>query len=227
VLHKRVFSSRRKNEWQVEQWTSIVIWKYWQGYIRLFVEDLKFGLMLRSCMTMLLLMTRSLSGSFWPKYLYWNWTIHHIRQIWPVELLTIPKTEDRFEGPTLPTFRDMWRPSWRAFQKRNSRNVLSSGNTDSLSVLVRKETTSKVTATISVYNIKYSFCGGIPGICHTSYTSNFQVTLHRWDAFWCLRICLRSGRIPYIYVISSIFIKITRDCRNSLVQRIQFSVHVV
>jgi hypothetical protein len=32
----------------------------------------------------------------------------------------------------------------------SSRNVLSSGNTDSLSVLVRKETTSKVTATISV-----------------------------------------------------------------------------
>jgi hypothetical protein len=34
--------------------------------------------------------------------------------------------------------------------KRSSRNVLSSANTDSRSVLVRKETTSKVTATISV-----------------------------------------------------------------------------
>jgi hypothetical protein len=43
----------------------------------------------------------------------------------------------------LPTFRDMRRPSCRAFQKRSSINVLSSGNTDSLSVLVRKETTSK------------------------------------------------------------------------------------
>jgi hypothetical protein len=44
----------------------------------------------------------------------------------------------------------MRRPSWTVFQKRSSRNVLSSGNTDSLSVLVCKQTTSKVTATISV-----------------------------------------------------------------------------
>jgi hypothetical protein len=29
----------------------------------------------------------------------------------PVQLLTIPEAEDRFEGPTLPTFRDMRRPS--------------------------------------------------------------------------------------------------------------------
>jgi histone-lysine N-methyltransferase SETMAR len=35
-------------------------------------------------------------------------------------------------------------------QKRSSRNILSSGNTDSLCVLVRKETTSKMTATMSV-----------------------------------------------------------------------------
>jgi hypothetical protein len=34
---------------KVEELTSIVIWKYWQGYVRMFVgEDLKFGLMLRS-----------------------------------------------------------------------------------------------------------------------------------------------------------------------------------
>jgi hypothetical protein len=38
----------------------------------------------------------------------------------------------------------------QAYQKMSSRNVLSSANTDSLSVLVCKETTSKVTATISV-----------------------------------------------------------------------------
>jgi hypothetical protein len=43
--------------------------KYCQGYVRLFVgEDLNFGLMLETCIiTMPLLMTRSLSGSFWPK----------------------------------------------------------------------------------------------------------------------------------------------------------------
>jgi hypothetical protein len=85
VLHKLVFSSRRKNECLVEQWTSIVIWKYWQGYVRPFVEeDLNFGLMLGSCIiTMPLHMKRSLSGSFWLKNRYWNWTIRHTRQIWP------------------------------------------------------------------------------------------------------------------------------------------------
>jgi hypothetical protein len=35
-----------------------------------------------------------------------------------------------------------------AFQNRSSRNVLSSGNTDSVSVLVCKESTLKVSATI-------------------------------------------------------------------------------
>jgi hypothetical protein len=71
-------------------------------------------------------------------------------RISPVRLLDIPKTEDCFEGQTLPTFRDMRRLSCRVFQKRSSRNVLSSANTDSLSVLVRKETTSKETAIIRV-----------------------------------------------------------------------------
>jgi hypothetical protein len=34
----------------VKQWTSIVIWKYWQGYVRLLIgEDLNFGLILGSC----------------------------------------------------------------------------------------------------------------------------------------------------------------------------------
>jgi hypothetical protein len=46
--------------------------------------------------------------------------IHHIREIGFVRLLAIPKTEDRFKGPT---FRDMGRPSCRAFQKMSSRNV--------------------------------------------------------------------------------------------------------
>jgi hypothetical protein len=40
---------------------------------------------------------------------------------------------------------------------------LSSTNTDSLSVLVQKETASKVTPTIRVKVIKYSFYGGILG----------------------------------------------------------------
>jgi hypothetical protein len=56
---------------KVKQWTSIVIWKYWQVYMRLFIEeDLNFGLMLGSCIiTMPLPMTCLLSESFWPK----NW----------------------------------------------------------------------------------------------------------------------------------------------------------
>jgi hypothetical protein len=68
--------------------------------------------------------------------------------------LAIPKTKDRFVRQqifqTLTTFRDMRRPSYRAFHKRSSINVLSSANTDSVSVLVRKEAVSEVTATINV-----------------------------------------------------------------------------
>jgi hypothetical protein len=52
-------------------------------------------------------MTRSLSGSFWPKNRYLNWTIHHIRQFGPVRLLVIPKTEDRFEGPQFSDIADI------------------------------------------------------------------------------------------------------------------------
>jgi hypothetical protein len=91
---------------------------------------------------------RSISGIFL------NWTIHYIRQIWP--RLTFGYSQNWrllwrvTDFQTLPTFRDMRRLSCRAFQKRSSRNVLSSANTDSLSVLLRKETTSKVTATFSV-----------------------------------------------------------------------------
>jgi hypothetical protein len=40
---------------------------------------------------------------------------------------------------------------------------LSSGNTNSLNVLVRNETTSDATVTICVRVIKYSFHGDIPG----------------------------------------------------------------
>jgi hypothetical protein len=79
--------------------------------LRLFVgEDLNFGLMLGTCiMTMPLLMTRSLSGSFCKKKIdieIGKSTI--FARFGPVRLLAIPKTEDRFEGPI---FRDMRRSS--------------------------------------------------------------------------------------------------------------------
>jgi hypothetical protein len=63
-ITKALFSLSFLNK--AEQLNSIVIWKNWQSYVRLFVgEDLNFVLMLRSCIiTMPLLTTRSLSGSF-------------------------------------------------------------------------------------------------------------------------------------------------------------------
>jgi hypothetical protein len=45
-----------------------------------------------------LLMTRSLSGSFWPKI---NNKIGLSTIFGPVRLLAIPKAEDRFEGPQI------------------------------------------------------------------------------------------------------------------------------
>jgi hypothetical protein len=71
-----------------------------------------------------------------------------------VRLLVIRKTEGRFEG--LQVFRHCRHSGTCDYNpEEHSRrgvpeNVLNSGNTDSLSELVRKETTSKVTVTISV-----------------------------------------------------------------------------
>jgi hypothetical protein len=69
----------------------------------------------------------------------------------PCDFWLFPKLKPALEGHTFSDIADIQgQSSYRAFQKRSSRNVLSSANTDSLSVLVHKETTSKVTATISV-----------------------------------------------------------------------------
>jgi hypothetical protein len=83
---------------------------------------MNFGLMLGSfIMTMPLLMICSLSGSFWPKKQYWNWTIYHICQIWPHATFGYSQNWRPLwmatDFQTLPTFRNMRQPSWRAFQK--------------------------------------------------------------------------------------------------------------
>lgn len=83
---------------------------------------------------------------------------------------------------TFPTFRDMRRRSWRIYQKTNSVSVLSSGNTDSLSVLVCEETTLTATATVIVQVITYSFYGANSGNvrnCHTSYNVRCQTLRKR------------------------------------------------
>jgi hypothetical protein len=65
-------------------------------------EDLNFGLMLGSCiMTMPKLMTRSLSGSVWPKIDIEIVPSSIFARFCPVRFLAIPKTEDRFEGPQI------------------------------------------------------------------------------------------------------------------------------
>lgn len=158
---------------KVKRWTSFV-WKYWQGYMRLLRQKrTELGLMLGFCiMAMPLFMKHSLSGCFWPKNRYWNWTTHHIRQVWPRATFSYFQNRRPLwratAFQTLPTFNDMRRPSWRAFQKCSSRKVLGSGNTDLIIVLVRKETTSKVTATIGVWEIT-AFTGIFRELnCHTS-----------------------------------------------------------
>jgi hypothetical protein len=69
--------------------------------VRLFVEeDLNFGLMLGSCiMTMLLLMTRSLSGSFWQKKIDIEiGPSTKFARFDPVRLLLFPKLETALKG---------------------------------------------------------------------------------------------------------------------------------
>jgi hypothetical protein len=65
-------------------------------------------------------------------------------------LLALNRTEDCFDKTRdfliFLTFRDIW-PSWRVLQKSN---ILNSEKTDSLSVLLWKETTLMVIGTISV-----------------------------------------------------------------------------
>jgi hypothetical protein len=66
-------------------------------------------------------------------------------------LLALNRTEDCFDKTRdfliFLTFRDIWWPSWRVFQKIN---ILNSEKTDSLIVLLWKESTLKVIGTISV-----------------------------------------------------------------------------
>lgn len=66
-------------------------------------------------------------------------------------LLALNRTEDCFDKTRdfliFLSFREVWWPSWRVFQKRN---ILNSEKTDSPSVLLWKETTLKVIGTISV-----------------------------------------------------------------------------
>jgi hypothetical protein len=67
--------------------------------------------------------------------------------------LAVSKNEDHFEGPQI--FWHCWHLGTsndhpRVFQKRSFRNLFSSGNTDSLNVLMHKEMILKVIAAISV-----------------------------------------------------------------------------
>lgn len=132
------------------------------GYVTLFAgDDSNFGLMPGSCVMIL-----SLTGSFWLKNRHWNWNTISVR-FCAVRISAVPKTEDRFEEPQIfrriADIRGHAKISWRSLYKRSSSNVLSSGNFYSLSVLVRKETTSSVTATFRLLVIKYRFYGSIPG----------------------------------------------------------------
>jgi hypothetical protein len=97
-------------------------------------------------MTMPLFMARPLFGSFWPKNRQWYWTIRHIRQIWPRATFGCSQNWRPLwratDFQTLPAFRDMRLPSCRAFQYFEQWK-------HRLSVLVRKETTSNMTAIIN------------------------------------------------------------------------------
>ena len=65
-----------------------------------------------------------------------------------------------FRNVSIKALTDMHCPSWTAVYKRGYRTVLNSGNTNSSSVLLSKQTTSKVTGTINPLN------SNLNPICH-------------------------------------------------------------
>jgi hypothetical protein len=91
----------------------------------------------------------------------------------PCDFWLFPKLNTALKGHKFSDIADILEHATTILQsipEEGFRNVLSSGNTDSLSVLARKNATSKVTATVSVYVIKYSFYGAFRELnCHTSY----------------------------------------------------------
>lgn len=112
---------------QVEHWTSIVTWKYWQGYMTRVREDLNFGLMLGSCiMTVPLLMMHSLSGSFWPKESIAK--LEHLPELPCFALCNLWQFKyHRVSG--IVHCMDLQWPFWRSSQKKHSSRVLNSGET--------------------------------------------------------------------------------------------------
>lgn len=142
-------------------------WKYWHGYVSLFIEeDLNFGLTLGSCvMTLPLNMMHSKSMRFWPKKGIIK--LDHLLFLWDVaawDFWLLPELKTALTRPQI--FRHCLHsgtydlPSWRAFQKIN---FLSCGKTVSPSILLCKETALKVTGTTSLRVIKYSLYRNILG----------------------------------------------------------------
>lgn len=87
----------RKLTAQLKMWNKIVvvIWKYWQGYVRLFIWK---DLMLWSCIRIMPVFMVHLSGSFGSKSLYLNWIIC---QIWPCDFWLFPKLMTALKGHTV------------------------------------------------------------------------------------------------------------------------------
>lgn len=137
----------------------------------------------RSC-----IITRSRSGISWPKVDIWNGPSIIFARFGPVRILSTPETEDRFEWP--PIFRHC-RNSGKCedhpedeFQKCSEH-----WNSNPLSVIMSKESTSKVTKTISIWvrlllenseNLIVETCRTGSTAC--SHTTNKLQALHhiRW-----------------------------------------------